>query len=177
MMFGERIAEIETVFSFDLDEKPIIERGTSEVHPAEISPAVTISLRDGRSISLVQIHQFASFAGWLEGMPHPYWAFMNALDHAKSCFPSFSSTPAVLPPPRYAGTLLQNGEQNQWVTIPPLCSIALFTSGEPVRDMSSAFSDAVVIWFQDQFGLPTDERTIQQLAAIDWQSVAVDGNY
>ena len=36
------------------------------------------------------------------------------------------------------------------------------------------FSSAVLVWFQDDWGLPTDEAVLASLRAVRWRDVAWD---
>jgi len=47
----------------------------------------------------------------------------------------------------------------------------------PVRDTEMAGSYLVIVWYQDEFGPPTDDSTFSQIKVFDWNSVAADFHY
>lgn len=174
---GDRIEEIEKVFRFSLDELPTIDRGVVTRHPVDFGHELTFQLNDGREILLTGLHQYRSYGGYLEGMPHPYIAFRQALDTARAKFSWEDATPIVLPPVKYVGTYVQDDFRSDWMTVPLVCCIACFSSNLPAKDSTRTNSDALVIWFQDRFGLDLDARTLAQLQAMDWNAGAMDWDY
>jgi len=174
---GDRMTEIEAVFGFSLDELPTIDRGEVDKHPVDFAQPLSFRLKDGREISLTELHQYQTYAGYLEGLPHPYVAFRQALDVAKEKFPWYDAKPISLPPVRYAGIYVNENFRSAWTTVPLVCSIACFTSLLPARDVTQTQSDALVIWFQDRFGLELDQRTLDQIRELDWKANAMDWSY
>ena len=171
---GNRVDEIEAIFKFSLDDLPTIDRGNITKHPLDFGQELQFELQNGRVIFLRELYQYRSYEGYLEGLPHPYLAFMQAIDVSKRKFKGFFSTPIVLPPVLYIGTFFNGAFQSSWMTVPLVCSIACFSSNSPAIDNTKTNSDALVIWFQDSFGLDLDDRTATQFQGIDWKSGAVD---
>ena len=52
-------------------------------------------------------------------------------------------------------------------------TIAEFES-TPAIDKTAFRSSAVVIWFQEHFGMPADQHVIMQLKDLDWPAHALD---
>ncbi len=174
---GDRVEEIEQIFRFSLDDLPAIDRGVVDKHPLDFAQKLSFRLGDGREILLTELYQYRTYEGYLEGVPHPYIAFKQALDVARSKYDWNDTDPIVLPPIKYVGTYVNNDFRSDWVTVPLICSIACFSSNSPAKDSTKTNSDAVVIWFQDRFGLDLDERTVGQLQAMNWNAGAVDWSY
>ena len=174
---GDRVEEIEKIFRFSLEDLPAIDRGVITRHPLDYAQEVAFELSDGRKITLTEFHQCRTYEGYLEGMPHPYIAFKQALDTARAKFSWVDAMPIVLPPVKYVGTYAQDDFRSDWITVPLVCSIACFSSNSPAVDRTKSNSDAVVIWFQDRFGLDLDARTVAQLQTIDWNAGALDWDY
>jgi hypothetical protein len=57
---------------------------------------------------------------------------------------------------------------------PPICCVARLTSSCIVDDPDNCYSYATLIWFQDEFGIPTDEKVLEKIRAVDWENVAED---
>lgn len=174
IMSGEDVARIEEVFNFSLEKPPAREMGVISSHPVDSPHIPLFQLTNGRVIALRELYQSRTYSGWMVGMPHPYWAFKNALDVVKSHFHWYEGRPIVLEPLRSAGTYAEEDYCADWVTVPLVCSVACFTSHSPVSDQTKSHSDAVVIWFQDRFGFELDARTVSQLQSMDWTSGALD---
>mgnify|MGYP000936470766 CR=1 FL=1 len=57
-----------------------------------------------------------------------------------------------------------------WVS--SVCSIGLFES-DALAHADGVYSSAVLVWFQDRYGIPDDPRTLRQMAAVDWDTIAI----
>ena len=174
---GDRVNEIESIFRFSLDELPTIDRGDITKHPLDFGQELRFELNDGREISLRELYQYRTYEGYLVGLPHPYMAFKQAIDVSRKKFKGLDATPIVLPPVLHTGTFLNGAFRSSFMTVPLVCSIACFSSDSPASDKTKTNSDAIVLWFQDSFGLDLDERTTAQFREIDWKSAAVDWDW
>ena len=72
---------------------------------------------------------------------------------------------------RFRPGTLEDDISNPYETLPPILSVAVFDS-DNVGHME-ACSSALVVWYQDQWGLPTTlvAKVLQQL---DWAEYASD---
>ena len=174
---GNRVDEIEAIFRFSLDDLPTINRGNITKHPLDFGQELRFELNDGREIVLRELYQYRTYEGYLVGLPHPYMAFKQAIDVSRKKFKGLDATPFVLPPVLHTGTFLNGAFRSSCMTVPLVCSIACFSSNSPATDNTKTNSDAIVLWFQDSFGLDLDERTTAQFREIDWKSVAVDWDW
>ena len=57
--------------------------------------------------------------------------------------------------------------------LPLVTTVAVFNSG-PGGEEEALQSSAVVIWFQEQFGMPADPHVIMQIVDLDWPAHARD---
>src|SRR5688572_17373555 len=93
-----------------------------------------------------------------------------AIDAARRLFGDYRP-PGILRPRLIA--LPQDELLRPWfppARLPLVTSIAEFHS-TPAGDGSAFRSSAVVIWFQEHFGSPTDDHTVMQLRETDWQTL------
>ena len=162
---------------FQWQELPRVDwpHGNQPVHSFE---GWAILQPDGRKLLVQAVHQEFIYAGALLGGLYPPSEYLvQAISRAEKLYPHEKSAPVILPPTLYAGTRawVSNGvpEQEDWVSLPRVRCIAGLFSTKPARDENEVFSSAVVIWFQDHFGLP-DEQVQAQLEKLDWSAIASD---
>lgn len=162
---------------FDWQTSPRIEHGLMHKHPMVPPPSLSITMRDGRAMILRQLHQYYAHGGVLAGLPHsPVGDFESALATAKRVFPNWSARPLLLEPVLHTGYMRTDDEGRPvpymatWVA--PVCCIGLFESDALAHDPASIFSSAILVWFQDAYGIPTDPRTLEQMANVDWDRIA-----
>jgi hypothetical protein len=162
---------------FDWQELPRVDwpHGNKRVHSFE---GWAIPNGDGRKLLVEAVHQELIYAGALTGgLFEPTEYLLQAIKRAEKLYPQEASTPIILPPKLFAGTRAwtSNGvaEREDWLSLPRVRCIALLFNGKPARDENEVFSSAVVIWFQDHFGMP-DSEVQKQLADLEWQAFAVD---
>jgi hypothetical protein len=117
-----------------------------------------LKLNSGREIKLADLRQFRTYGGVLCGVPTPQRNAEFVEDALKEASEvnDLGLQPVLIPPK--AGT---------WM--PKVTSLALFDSGEP-PESPDAYSSVAVVWYQEEFGLPTDKAVLDGLAAIDWEA-------
>ena len=162
---------------FDWRKLPRVDwpHGNQSVHSFEAWP---IPQPDGRKLTVETVHQAYIYAGaLLGGLMAPSDYIVQAIASAEALYPNERSAPVILPPTLYAGTRawVSQGvpEREDWVSLPRVRCVAGLFSTKPARDQTEVFSSAVVIWFQDHFGLP-DERVQSQLVNLNWSEIASD---
>jgi hypothetical protein len=144
-----------------------------------------ITLLSGRSIDLYRLNQSKIYAGMLEGLPMA--STNNTLIEARlkdAQVLSPDHAPHLLEPSRrnydriagdcdtYTAALGYSAE-----FLPNVVCVGCFSSWEPARDKSKDFSGLTVVWFQNEYGLPSDPHTLERLRSIDWEKLAWDGDY
>ncbi|RFO94801.1 hypothetical protein DIC66_21555 [Rhodoferax lacus] len=162
-MFGNaNLESINQVFNFRVEDLPLRPRQELPPQYGEPTFGLTFDLASGHTISMTKMVQFSSQDGMLEGVKHPLSSFGDAIDQAKVAFPSFEGAPTGLAPVLEC-SLDSASEDESWIAVPPICTVAIFESMAPAKDPEADTSTAVLIWFQDGFGLALDNRTKQQI--------------
>lgn len=140
------------------------------------APPTTLVLEQfsGRTIRLTSLHQFFTYAGLLAGWPRATDSDAEAaLRTAKHVFQWTEEEPAFLRPrlKRRPDTgKIFPGEPV--ARLPRVCSVAEFDSAPMNADRFQ--SSALVVWWQEQFGMPADEHILLQLRDLDWPAHAWD---
>lgn len=122
-----------------------------------------MTLDSGREIWLARFHQYPTYYGLLCGRPGPR-DFPRYVEEALTVARkhSFKDTePCMLPRPELQKPL-------------PIASIAVFDSGQLARPGTELYSRLTVAWFQEEFGLPSSPRVLKDLAAVNWEALAID---
>lgn len=164
---------------FNWRNSPRIDHGASPRHPGIEPRPMEISFQVGRLAKLSALYQFNIYGGLLsEFLFDPEYDLLQAIDVAENQFPSHKMPPVVLEPRFHAGQIVRVGMGQEvlvpWLKLPSICTIAEFTSDKPSRSSNEIGSSVLVIWFQDHYGLPEEERTLEQLSALDWKTLAQD---
>lgn len=139
-----------------------------------------ITLDTGRVIELTGLHQSRTYSGQPFGYPLMRFndaKIEDALERCLSVFP-IDCRPVLIPPkitsrPDLPGAENSHGLSHPCVTLPMVTSYGFFDS-TPANLDNGSHSALVVVWFQDQFGPPTEPETLEYLREIDWDSRAVD---
>jgi hypothetical protein len=142
----------------------------------------TTTLSDGRGIRLSSLRQYLTYGGVLAGLPLDDMARAMPIERAVSLsmetFSLQASDICILPPRMMSSrvTRMPRGAREIRVVdfLPPVCSIAEFTSSIPVSDTDAMGSDAVVVWFQSSFGPPEDGHVTDQLRMVEWMRFGKD---
>jgi hypothetical protein len=71
----------------------------------------------------------------------------------------------------------RQSDEYEPASLPPVVCLATYGAMESVRDIAADCSSLRVVWFQNEFGPPTDAGVLAQLKAIDWRTLATDGNW
>lgn len=122
-----------------------------------------LTLPGGREIKLVQLDQLLTYYVHLLGTPNAQINAIHvqdALERARKLC-GLGVEPVLVPP-----------RAGDW--LPKVTSIAMFDSGALTKPGSDSFSSAVVLWYQDEFGIPTDPAVLNVFGTLDWEAVAVD---
>ena len=157
--------------------------GVSKRHFAELTGSWRIELSTGREIELDEIRQYRTYAGLLEGLVGNVDENIEyALELANDAFPEEEAPPALIPPTVLHGhmrTRSANGEEleSPWWSLPEIATIARFNSSEPAKDQKQHASSLVLVWFQSQWGIPSDPALIAKIKELDWDALAWDWMY
>ena len=118
-----------------------------------LGPLSTLDV-GGREARLHEYIQYSTYSGLLAGIPRdPEREILKAVQVAETNFSWFKAKALVIPPRVRIGS-----RGASWAVVPPIATIALFCDG----------SDMVIaVWFQDDYGLPTDTTILDALATVD----------
>lgn len=172
--YGDSSDLIQKVFNFSLEDLPQQHRQYSSLKTGVANQSVTFEIAGGYTITMTEMVQFSSQSAVLEGFVHPLSSFGDAIGRAQKAFPYFGGTPVGLPPTLQCSQDT-NSEGDTWIAAPPICTVAMFESMKSAKDDSADSSSAVLIWFQDGFGIALDDRTRHLIQALDWSAIAEDG--
>jgi len=161
---------------FDWRKLPVSDHGLIYRHPVDNGEKFEVLLNSGIEISLNSIYQDKTYDGLLEGMPiNPDAELRESYKKALDLYKEMETQPFILPPVMDSGRIKWSGieEIEDWKLLPRIRSIAKFSAANPARDSSQNSSSLVVIWFQQEYGIPKKEQFLE----IDWNSLAWDWCY
>lgn len=164
----------------DIDLFPINDLGELTAFPDVMPAKWAITLLDGREIHLERIEQRATYGGMLGGAPmFPKSNVEVAMSQARKWDGSGEGRIMVIPAPITQAGVKRAGRDGQISTLPirmlpPVQTFALFTSRTPARDPDEACSSGVMIWWQENYGIPQDPALLERIRAADWNTCAFD---
>ena len=137
----------------------------------------------GRKIWLTQLHQYGTDGGRMAGIPQACDRYIeSALKMAVTFCGEGEKAPVVLPPRLIRLPIHTHPSMQEFLDagrpqaqLPGITSIGKFYSDSIAEE--ALVSIAVVIWYQDAFGLPTDEHVLAQLRELDWLAHAWDWEF
>lgn len=143
-------------------------------HPAG-RDSWSIKLTSGRGIALGEFHQFNLYAGMLAGIPSDTARFAaDAINEANLLVRQ--QLPMLMLQPMFREfdyARIRGEARTKHRALPPIASVAVFSSSTLESSPDNIYSSLKVIWFQETFGLPADPHILDQLRAIDWEREAM----
>ncbi|MBE0527609.1 MAG: hypothetical protein IH629_00185 [Thermoleophilia bacterium] len=131
------------------------------------------TLASGRTIRLLALDQYFTYEGLLLGMPTREMN-QEMIDRliARYVHPAEYGVPLLLKPEQQPLEVPEHRPVHGTpATLPSVTCIARFNSdGQLGTD--DIWSVLRLIWFQEDFALPIEERVLQQIAEIDWETHA-----
>ena len=166
---------------FRIDDLPHVDHSGFS-RPGALGTGFSVQTTGGDRLSLDPLFQCHTGAGQLAGFPlMDESKFTGAINHARSIFPHHDAPPFVIPPVLHRGRArtLRDGVESfeEWRVLPPVTCFGLFTASRPARGADDPYSSVLLIWFQDNWGLPDDPRTLRLIADLDWDSYAHSWNW
>lgn len=136
----------------------------------------SLTLDTGRRARLLYLSQSFTYEGWLEGTPNAAINDQIVESAVKRALERYQRDPLLLPPRRrdYLRSPEYSDPATEW--LPVIQSLCVLKSLEPARDPDCDMSYVTVVWYQDEFGLPTGEF-LEQFKRIDWEKYAEDKTY
>ncbi|MDO9050533.1 MAG: hypothetical protein Q7U70_03465 [Methylotenera sp.] len=163
------------LITFDWKDLQRIDWPYGKAHPKEFEDW-KIWQADGRKLIVQCLHQENIYAdSLLGGLRYPSDYLLESIARAEVLYPSVKSDPIILPPPLYWGRkdIMVDGVDKgyEWMTLPRVCCMAELLSTNPTLNHTELFSSAIVIWFQEHFGMP-DDQVQAKLQSLDWETKA-----
>jgi uncharacterized protein (TIGR02996 family) len=148
--------------------------------------AERVQLQSGRLVALRELRQFRVYEGLLEGLPRTELnqRIINGILEEERT--RLSTGEPYLIRPDETPIQSQRPIENRWkgphlwgqpAALPSVGCVGRFHSSHPARDSGRHFSELVVVWFQEDFALPIDQKAWAQLLVLDWERYAADYNY
>jgi hypothetical protein len=136
-----------------------------------------LRLNSGREIQLRSLRQRHVNEGFLEGFPTREWKH-RIVDGIVTEASSAGTKPLLIEPVEkpidLGGYRWPLGDP---VRLPSVACVARFSSPSPMRKREAFESGLAVVWFQEEFRLPVDIAVMEQLRAMDWETLAQDVEY
>lgn len=142
-----------------------------------------IALADGTEIHLSRLHQYLTYAGLYDGYPtrrlnkeimkdairmtskvifgHMDKDYLIEPDQTKKEYP-YEDPPPYLRDKAY------------WV-IPAVTCISNFISSSLIENTKGSFSSLTIVWFQDAFALPIEDKIVEHIKSINWNQHGTTG--
>ncbi len=133
----------------------------------------TFALSSGRTIRLLALDQYYTYEGLLLGVPT--WEMnQEMMDRliARYVHPAEYGVPLLLEPEQQPLDVPEHRHVlGTPATLPSVTCIARFNS-DGQRGTDDVWSVLRVIWFQEEFAFPVEDRALRQIAEIDWETHA-----
>lgn len=158
----------------------------------DLSYHVTCKLQQesGRKLTMKRLEQSLTYAGLIEGVPNKKtndWRIEHDLRRAARDG-QIVGEPYLIPPQR-RDYLREPGDMDvlreqkshypkelerdpEW--LPLICCIGYFESIKAARDPKMDGSCLTIVWYQDDYALPINDKILQTLKQLDWDRLAFD---
>lgn len=131
------------------------------------------TIASGRTIRLLAIDQYCTYEGLLLGVPT--WEMnQEKMDRLRAAYvlPGGYGVPLLLEPEQQPVEVSDRRHMlGTPARLPSVTCIARFNSGGQ-QGTDDIWSVLRVIWFQDHFAFPIEDRALRQIAEIDWETHA-----
>ena len=153
------------------------------MHPADSNYKLVLNSK--RIISLEEIHQHLTYAGLLEGLPTQKMN-KDIIAEIKKIVPDkiwASTTPHIIKPHESHIELSEQreayyksrGPEYERIALPKIICIGHFISDAITDDFM--FSSLIIVWFQEDWIMPIDNKILTQIKSINWDKYATQGDY
>lgn len=86
----------------------------------------------------------------------------------------FYSKQATLLPPEIKKLDIYPDIPQDYEILPSVCTLVRYRCLHPIKKKDYDYSEAVLVWFQDDFGLDIGEQNVANLKQIEWKKIAED---
>ena len=153
-----------------------IDDGDLKLDRISSGDTLIIEQHAGRKLKLASFYQYPTYSGLLCGMPQARNEYVEwALKTARKIFgDEGDKLHAILRPRLIRLPPWDNAwEEFPEARLPLVTSIGEFNS-TPASNHAAFRSSAIAIWFQEHFGIPTDDHILTQLRNLEWAAHAWD---
>lgn len=155
---------------------PVSDAGEAHPSPKMFPLDWKFRLLNSREIVLTRIQQHQTYGGLLCGLPRaPEGKVSRAIEEAREWNGDFNVSPIVVPAtilhgirPTPRDPQFAHIEPTEWSMLPPVTTYAEFRSTDSALDIDEESTFAVLIWWQNHFGIPHDTDLLARLQSIDW---------
>lgn len=157
------------------------EEVSSSTDDGSTEPRGVIRVACGRTIRLSSLHQYATYAGLLAGLPDEAMnrrRIQEAIDYARGTL-RFIGHPRLIPPQVTVRERPARGNAEARIGhfLPAITCIGEFVSSPPARDPGMLVSSVTLVWHQDNFALPIADNALEEIRRLEWDAMAEDWSW
>ena len=134
-----------------------------------------LTLDDGSCISLDALHQSKTYGGLLGGWPTPKLNDSIIAEAKMEACKMFPKKKIWILPKEEAPLIMKDMPwlDKSWAHMAWIQTIAVFINPD-TRNEDLLWSSLVIIWFQNEWGLPICERALKEIVKIPWHEASDD---
>jgi hypothetical protein len=137
-----------------------------------------IKVEKDKSVLLKSLYQWETYAGLLEGIPSNRLnerIISRALEKAKELCQV--QNPYLIQPEQTLIDLQRPSEFGLSAKLPSYICIGELWYHDPIKNQKMDYSTLGVLWFQDEFALPIEEKILRVFESLPWSEVAEDCSF
>lgn len=138
---------------------------------------IDYKLHEGRSIHLVAIDQWGTYEGLLEGVPTSEMNKRIISDAIAKTKERYKVSPYLIKPIETPIQMDVKYPFGNPASIPAITCIGNFNCRIVARDKKMDASMMPVVWFQQDFAFPVDNKILSEIELIPWSRLATDYQY
>jgi len=131
-----------------------------------------IELDCGITMGLVALNQYYTYEGVLEGLPTTKKNAYQIKTAVASAEDHWGAQPHLIQPTETPIELDHEYPIGVRASIPGVVCLGRWRSRYQTAGEEFGCTELSIVWFQPEFGLPSDESTLSSLKELDWISLA-----
>lgn len=132
-----------------------------------------IILHSRREVWITEINQELTYNGLLEGLPTTQGNKRQIEGLLKACHANARTTPVKLLVPREKPIKIDEPYAlGTPAALPSVTCVAKLRSKALEDDDRLAYSELILVWFQDELAMPIDETALAEILQLDWENLA-----
>ena len=138
----------------------------------------SLTIENGHTAYIKVLHQYATYAGLLEGLSTREMNREIIKDAVESA-PDYTRQSAVylIEPIEYPVEYDGVYPFGQPASIPPITCFMLLQCHQVFRDFDMHGSALTVVWFQENYAMPIDDLILEKIKQIPWAEIADEFEY